>query len=105
MTKQQLLDKLQSSEELVKMAYLPLWEVINWVKELETGGVTKEMIDDITNELQNEFNSEGVDLIDDYELSMSYREVELDSVEFSDGKIKRVVERVLENYLEEQEGN
>jgi hypothetical protein len=41
MTKQQLLDKLQSSEELVKIAYVPVSEVINWVNELESGGITQ----------------------------------------------------------------
>lgn len=105
MTKQQLLDKLQSSEELVKIAYVPVSEVINWVKELESGGITREIIDDIVEGLQNEFSSEGVDLINDYDLSMSYREVELDSVEFDDNKIKRAVENVLEDYLEDEEGN
>lgn len=105
MTKQQLLDKLQSSEELVKMAYLPLWEVINWVKELETGGITKEMIDEISDAIENELNSDGMDLVRDYDLSMSYREVELDSIEFDGNKIQKIVKSALEDYLEEQEGN
>jgi hypothetical protein len=104
MTKQQLLDKLQSSDELVKIAYVPVSEVIKWVNELNGGGITKEIIDDAVEALQNEFHSEGTDMISDYELEMNYREVELSSIEFDDNKIKRVVERVLENYLDE-EGN
>jgi hypothetical protein len=104
MTKQQLLDKLQSSDELVKIAYVPVSEVIKWVNELNGGGITKEIIDDVVEALQNEFNSEGTDMINDYELEMNYHEVELSSIEFDDNKIKRVVERVLENYLDE-EGN
>jgi hypothetical protein len=104
MTKQQLLDKLQSSDELVKIAYVPVSEVIKWVNELNGGGITKEIIDDAVEALQNEFHSEGADMISDYELEMNYREVELSSIEFDDNKIKRVVERVLENYLDE-EGN
>jgi hypothetical protein len=104
MTKQQLLDKLQSSDELVKIAYVPVSEVIKWVNELNGGGITKEIIDDAVEALQNEFNSEGTDMISDYELEMNYREVELSSIEFDDNKIKRVVELVLENYLDE-EGN
>ena len=104
MTKQQLLDKLQSSDELVKIAYVPVSEVINWVNELE-GGITREMIDDIVESLQNEFNSEGTELISDYELEMNYREVELTSVEYDDNKIKHVVENVLEEFLEDEEGN
>jgi hypothetical protein len=103
MTKQQLLGKLQSSEELVKIAYVPVSEVINWVNELE-GGITQEMINEIADTLQDEFSSEGVDLINDYELTMNYREVELDSVDYDDNKIRRIVHNVLEDYLE-KEGN
>jgi hypothetical protein len=103
MTKQQLLGKLQSSEELVKIAYVPVSEVINWVNELE-GGITQEMINEIADTLQDEFSSEGVDLINDYELTMSYREVELDSVDYDDNKIRRIVHNVLEEYLEKEEG-
>ena len=104
MTKQQLLEKLQSSEELVKIAYVPVSEVINWVNELESGGITQEMINEIADTLQDEFSSEGVDLINDYELTMNYREVELDSVDFDDNRIKRIVHNVLEEYLEKEEG-
>ena len=102
MTKQQLLEKLQSSEELVKIAYVPVSEVINWVNELESGGITQEMINEIADTLQDEFSSEGVDLINDYELTMNYREVELDSVDYDDNKIRRIVHNVLEDYLEKE---
>ena len=105
MTKQQLLDKLQSSEELVKMAFVPVSEVISWVNQLEAGGITSEMIDEIADAIENELNSDGMDLISDYDLSMSYREVELDSIEFDGNKVQRIVKSALENYLEEQEGN
>jgi len=101
MTKQQLLDKLQSSEELVKIAYVPVSEVINWVNELE-GGITQEMINEIADTLQDEFSQEGVDLISDYDLSMNHREVELDSVDYDDSRIKRIVHNVLEDYLEKE---
>jgi hypothetical protein len=105
MTKQQLLDKLQSSDELVKIAYVPVSEVIKWVSELNGGGITKEIIDDVVEALQNEFSNWGTDVLSDYELEMNYREVELTSVEFDDNKIKRLVEGVLGNYLEDEEGN
>jgi len=105
MTKQQLLDKLQSSEELVKMAFVPVSEVINWVNQLEAGDITSEMIDEIADAIESELNSDGMDLVRDYDLSMSYREVELDSIEFDGNKVQRIVKSALENYLEEQEGN
>jgi hypothetical protein len=105
MTKQQLLEKLNSSEELVKMAFVPVSEVISWVNQLEAGDITSEMIDEIADAIESELNSDGMDLVRDYDLSMSYREVELDSIEFDGGKVQRIVKSALENYLEEQEGN
>jgi hypothetical protein len=41
-------------------------------------------------------------MIADYELTMNYREVELDSVDFDDNRIKRIVHNVLEDYLEKE---
>jgi hypothetical protein len=92
MTKQELLEKLNSSEELVRMAFVPVSEVINWVNELEesSDGMNEELMDQIVDEIANE----GFQLIDDYDLSMSYREVELDSVELDRNVIKRAIQRV-----------
>ena len=102
MTKQQLLDKLQSSEELVKIAYVPVSEVINWVNELEGGGITQELLNDIADAVADEFNSYGTDIIEDYELEMNYREVELSSVDFDGNKIKRAITEALSEYMEEE---
>jgi len=104
MTKQQLLDKLQSSDELVKIAYVPVSEVINWVNELESSSVTEEMLNDIADAVVDEFHNLGTDIIEDYELEMNYREVELSSVDFDGMKIKRAIKEALSEYLEE-EGN
>ena len=102
MTKQQLLDKLQSSEELVKIAYVPVSEVINWVNELEGGGLTQEMLSDIADAVADEFHNYGTDIIEDYELEMNYREVELSSVDFDGNKIKRAITEALSEYMEEE---
>jgi len=101
MTKQQLLDKLQSSEELVKIAYVPVSEVINWVNELE-GGITQEQINDIVGDITDEIVGIGTDLIEDYELEMNYREVELTSVDFSERRIENIVKNALNNLLEKE---
>jgi hypothetical protein len=94
MTKTELLAKLNSSEELVKMAFVPVAEVINWVNELEdeTPEITNDLIDSIVSEIV----SEDIDLIEDYDLSMSYREVELDSVTIDGERVERAVRRALE---------
>lgn len=101
MTKQQLLDKLQSSEELIRIAYVPVSEVITWVNELE-GGITQEQIDDVAESIINDIQGEGTDLIEDYDLEMNYREVELTSVDFSDRRIKDIVKNALEELLEKE---
>jgi hypothetical protein len=42
MTKKQLLKKLELSEELEKIAFVPVAEVINWVNKLEEKSVLDE---------------------------------------------------------------
>ena len=92
MTKQELLSRLTSSDELVKIAYVPVSEVINWVNELEEAPISEEMIDAIVSEITNE----ELDLIEDYDLSMNYREVELDSVSIDGERVERAIRRALE---------
>ena len=91
MTKQELLSRLTSSDELVKIAYVPVSEVINWVNELEEAPISDELIDSIVSEI----TSEDIDLIEDYDLSMSYREVELNSVTIDGERIEQAIRRVL----------
>jgi hypothetical protein len=95
MTKQELLSKLQSSEELIRMAFVPVSEVIYWVNELEES--SNEMNEELMDQIVDEIANEGFQLIDDYDLSMSYREVELDSVELDRNVIKRAIQRAIKN--------
>ncbi len=98
MTKQQLLDKLQSSEELIRIAYVPVSEVINWVNELEESkpSFTDEQVTEFARQIVDSITDMGIDAIDDYDLTMSYREVELDSVEFNTYQIQKNVESELQ---------
>jgi hypothetical protein len=93
MTKKELLAKLSSSDELVKMAYVPVSEVIKWVDELEEESTTisNDLIDQIVEEIINL----DLDLIDDYNLGMSYREVELEGVDINEIEVRRAVERAV----------
>jgi hypothetical protein len=102
MTKQQLLDKLQSSEELVKMAYLPLWEVISWVKELEDSNdeMNEDLIKELAEAIAEEITSAGLDVIGDYELSMRYREVELDDITFDERSLKETIRTAIKSKFE-----
>lgn len=99
MTKKQLLEKLQSSEELIKIAYVPVSEVINWVNELEDKGTLDEQqIRDIADSITEELCNVGTELLDDYELEMNYREVEVTSIDVNEGIVRRAVTQALSDY-------
>lgn len=97
MTKEQLLEKLQSSEELIRIAYIPVSEVITWINELEEPRVTftNEQIKEFAETITGQITDMGLDLVDDYDLSMNYREVEIDSIDFDSSKIQRTIESEL----------
>jgi hypothetical protein len=99
MTKQELLDKLQSSEELIRIAYVPVSEVITWVNELEDKStLSEQQIKDITDSITEELCNVGTDLLDDYELEMNYREVEVTSIDVNEGVVRRAVTQALSDY-------
>ena len=95
MTKQELLDKLNSSDELVRMAFVPVSEVIKWVDELENESPT--ITDELINDIVSEIEGLDMDIVSDYELSMSCREVELDSISLDSGYIENAVKRAIKN--------
>ena len=95
MTKQELLDKLNSSDELVRMAFVPVSEVIKWVDELENESPT--ITDDLISSIVSEIEGLDMDIISDYDLSMSYREVELDSISLDSGNIEDAVRQAIKN--------
>jgi hypothetical protein len=62
------------------------------------GVFDNEKITEIANGIYDELDSEGTDIIDDYDLSMSYREVELDRIDLNKRAIVRIVTNILEQY-------
>lgn len=99
MTKQELLDKLQSSEELIRIAYVPVSEVITWVNELEDKStLSEQQIKDITDSITEELCNVGTDLLNDYELEMNYREVEVTSIDVDESVVRRAVTEALADY-------
>ena len=95
MTKQELLDKLNSSDELVRMAFVPVSEVIKWVDELENESTT--ITDELISSIVSEIEGLDMDIISDYDLSMSYREVELDSISLDSGNIEEAIRQAIKN--------
>ena len=95
MTKKQLLEKLNSSEELVKIAYVPVSEVINWVNELDEADT--EVFSNLVKEIASEIADQGLDLIEDYDLEMNYREVELSTITLDEDRIERAIKTAIDN--------
>jgi len=95
MTKQELLDKLNSSDELVRMAFVPVSEVIKWVDELENESPT--ITDELISSIVSEIEGLDMDIISNYELSMRYREVELDSISLDSDNIEDAVKQAIKN--------
>lgn len=97
MTKQQTIETLQkqlpgfySVEQVIKM--------INDIEDSEsTGTFTDDQINELADQIADEIQDAGTDIIYEYDLSMSYREVELDSISFNNGDIVSIVKRAIES--------
>jgi hypothetical protein len=83
-------------------------DVLHLLSVLETGGgieITDDMVSTISDDIADSLQSEGTNLVDDYELSMSYKEVELDSIDFSTSRIKAAVKDAIETYIDNNKSN
>jgi hypothetical protein len=101
MTKQQTLDTLKtqlpgfySAEQVIEM--------ISKIEEPQSKGFSfnEEQINELVSSIVNEVTDLGIDAIDDYDLSMNYKEVELDSIDFDDHSIKRAVNDAIDTWIE-----
>jgi hypothetical protein len=93
MNKQELLAKLNGSEELIGSALVPVSEVIKWVAALEETNID---LVELEEQLMSEIMGEDLELISDYELSMSYKEVELESVDLNESTLRNAIQRAIE---------
>ena len=62
-------------------------------------GLTPDQLTELSADITNEIADEGVNIVDDYELSMSYKEVELDSVDFNQNHIHSIVEKSIKHFI------
>ncbi len=63
------------------------------------GTFTEDQINSLSADIANEIVDLGTDIIEEYELSMSYKEVELDSVDFSHSGIQDTVFEAIKHFL------
>jgi len=99
MTKQQTIEILQqqlpgfySVEQVIN--------VINGIEDFKPITLTEDQINELASQVAEEIADEGLNLIDDYDLSMSYKEVELDGVDYNDRAMVNAAKRAIGGYLE-----
>jgi hypothetical protein len=79
-------------------------DVLHLLSVLETSNdefeITDEMVRDLSSNIAEALENEGTNIVDDYCLSMNYKEVELDSIDLDESKIRAAVQDALENYID-----
>lgn len=62
--------------------------------------ITEDQIKEIADNAASSVSSEGVDLVEDYDLTMNYREVELDTVSLDESRISKEIERAITDWFD-----
>jgi hypothetical protein len=105
MTKQTLLAQLAGPAS-VDFTFMPVGKVIELIEELDetpsSTGLTEEDIKELAKSIAESIAGEGMGLVEDYDLSMSYREVELDSVELDESRICREAENAIRSFFDDR---
>jgi len=103
MTKQATIDLLKqqlpgfySAEQVIDMISKIEPEVLEAYEFEFTDERIKTLVDNVVDEITDQ----GLDLISDYDLSMNYKEVELDSIDLSSYSVKNAVNSAVKNWVE-----
>ena len=103
MTKQATIDLLKqqlpgfySVEQVIDMISKIETEVLEAYEFEFNDDQIKTLVDNVVDEIRDL----GIDAVDDYELSLNYKEVELDSIDISNHSVKKAVESAVENWVE-----
>ena len=69
------------------------------LKEEEKIPIETNLLDEIVDQISSEFFDSGMGMVDDYELGMCGREVELEGVTFNVREMESLIKEVLERYF------
>lgn len=69
------------------------------LEEEEKIPVQKDLLDEIVDQISSEFFDSGMGMVDDYDLGMCGREVELEGVTFNVREMENLIKEVLERYF------
>ena len=94
-TKEDVIKVLRNLEEVLKTE-------LNGNDEETTSKdiIDEAQIKEIAENAASSIVSEGLDLVDDYDLSMSYREVELDSLTLDESRVAKEIERAIADWFD-----
>jgi hypothetical protein len=81
-------------------------QVINIINDIEDSETStfefhSDSIRELSNTITSALDNEGIDIINDYDLTINSREVEIDSIDFSTSRIRGIVEEALEDFAEQ----
>ena len=93
-TKEDVIKVLRDLEEKLKV------ELGNEEETTTKIDITEEQIQEIAENAASSIASEGVDLVEDYDLCMNYREVEIDSISLDESRMAKEIERAITNWFE-----
>jgi hypothetical protein len=92
----------QQTIELLKQqlpGFYSVDQVIDILKGIDEDTVkVVEFNDELINTIVDEIADAGKDLIDDYELEINYREVELSSIDVNTKAIKRCIQEAIDTF-------
>ena len=103
MTKQQTIELL--SQQLP--GFYSVEQVIKLISDIEDIGTTNkfeldsDQIKELSRNIAESIENEGSSVIDDYELSMNYKEVQLEAIEFNVSSLNNTIKSVIEDFMEE----
>ena len=69
------------------------------LKEEEKIPLQRDLMDEIVDQISSEFFDSGMGMVDDYEIGMCGREVELEGVTFNVREMENLIKEVLERYF------
>jgi hypothetical protein len=105
MNKKELLEKFEEIKSSGLNAFISVNDVINLVSSLKEPNTTLSA-DDISvlvDSIASKIASEGENLIYDYDLELSHREIELTGIDFDNNELEKVIEEAITEFLESED--
>jgi predicted ribonuclease toxin of YeeF-YezG toxin-antitoxin module len=102
MKKTELIEKLETVKS-VASAFLSVDDVIKMVEELEDNSFSGELgdeLDELASKMANRIVNSGMDLVEDYDLSLNYKEIELDSLTLNEYSVIDIISDVMKDHFD-----